>query len=130
MLQVKIENIGEMSVIACQGRLVRSEAAFKLRKAVLSQDHARVVVVDLSDVTAVEGGGLGMLWYLQSWAEGHAVQLKLFGPTASVKDRLAHTSPQAHFDVASLQEMMALLSEQEDAIYMAASAPTPLHRVA
>jgi hypothetical protein len=37
MLSVYIENIGEMAVIECAGRIVRSEAAFKLREAVNSQ---------------------------------------------------------------------------------------------
>jgi hypothetical protein len=36
MLSVHIDNIGEMAVIECEGRIVRSEAAFKLRAAVNS----------------------------------------------------------------------------------------------
>ncbi len=33
MLSVHIENIDELAVIECEGRIVRSEAAFKLREA-------------------------------------------------------------------------------------------------
>jgi hypothetical protein len=34
MRSVHIENIGDMAVIECEDRVVRSEAAFKLREAV------------------------------------------------------------------------------------------------
>ena len=37
MLGVHIENIGDMAVIECEGRIVRSEAASKLRAAVNSR---------------------------------------------------------------------------------------------
>jgi hypothetical protein len=35
MLDLGIKRIGELAIIECNGRIVRSEAAFKLRKAVL-----------------------------------------------------------------------------------------------
>src|ERR1700730_15282314 len=48
MLSVSIENIGDLAVIECEGRVVRSEAAFRLREAVTSQQDARIIVLDLS----------------------------------------------------------------------------------
>ena len=81
-LTVNIKNIGEMAVLECKGRIVRSEAAFKLRKAVTSQPNARVVVLDLSEVHAIHGGGLGMLWFLQQWAHDHNIQLSCSIPVA------------------------------------------------
>ena len=57
MLNVTVENIGELAVVECEGRIVQSEAAFKLRKAVTSQTDARIVVLELSEVHAIEGGG-------------------------------------------------------------------------
>jgi anti-anti-sigma regulatory factor len=59
MLSVHSENIGDLAVVECEGRVVRSEAAFKLREAVTSQRDARTIVLDLSEVHAIEGGGLG-----------------------------------------------------------------------
>ena len=44
MLSVHIENIGELAVIECEGRIVRSEAAFKLREAANSERDARIIV--------------------------------------------------------------------------------------
>ena len=68
MLNVTVDNMGELAVVECEGRLVQSEAAFKLRDAVTSQRYARIVVLELSEVHAIEGGGLGMLVFLQRWA--------------------------------------------------------------
>ena len=110
MLSVHIENIGKMAVIECEGRIVQSEAAFKLREAVNSQRDARLIVLDLSEVPAIEGGGLGMLLFLQRWAHDHDIRLKLFNPRQSVRDRLDHVSSMREFDIATLDEMMALLA--------------------
>jgi len=110
MLSIHIENIGEMAVIECEGRIVRSEAAFELRKAFNLQSDARIIVLDLSEVTAIEGGGLGMLVFLQRWANDHDIRLKLFNPRQSVRDRLEHASSMRGFDIATLDEMMALLA--------------------
>jgi anti-anti-sigma regulatory factor len=110
MLSVHTENIGEMAVIECEGRIVRSEAAFKLRNAVNLQSDARVIVLDLSEVTTIEGGGLGMLVFLQRWAIDHDIRLKLFNPRRLVRERLERASSIREFDIATLDEMMALLA--------------------
>jgi anti-anti-sigma regulatory factor len=112
MLNVGIENVGEMAVIECRGRIVRSEAAFKLREAVKSQSDAHTIVVDLSKVSAVEGGGLGMLVFLQRWAHDHDIRLRLFNPCKSVRARLKHANSFPEFDFASLDEVMALGTHQ------------------
>ena len=105
------EIIGDMTVIECEGRIVGSEAAFSLHNAVTSQPSSRTVVLDLSEVSTIEGSGLGMLCFLQSWAKEFGIQLKMFNPTYSVKNRLESTNAVAKFDIATLQEMMALLEE-------------------
>src|SRR5437867_10397316 len=87
MFSIHTDKIGDMAVVECEGRIVRSDAAFKLRDAVTSQTDANVVVLDLSEVYAVEGGGLGMLVFLQRWAQDHDVQLKLFNPSRSVREK-------------------------------------------
>jgi len=107
MLSVHTENIGEMAIIECGGRLVQAEAA--LRKAVQVQRHARIIVLDLSEVYALEGGGLGMLVFLQRWAQYHDIRLKLFNPRQSVRYSLAHADSTRQFDIATLDEMMAIL---------------------
>jgi anti-anti-sigma regulatory factor len=110
MLSVHIENIGELAVIECEGRIVRSEAALGLRGAVHSQRHVRIIVLDLSEVSAIEGEGLGMLVSLQGWAQDHDIRLKLFNPRQSVRYRLEHANSMRQFDIAALDEMMAILA--------------------
>lgn len=110
MLSVYIENIGEMAVIECEGRIVQSEDAFELRRVVTLQCDARIIVLDLSEVTVIAGGGLGMLVFLHRWAHDHGIRLKLFNPRQSVRDTLEHASSMRKFDIATLDEMMALLA--------------------
>ena len=110
MLSVHIENIGDMAVIECEGRIVQSEDAFKLREAVNLQADTLTIVLDLSEVSAIAGGGLGMLVFLQRWAQDHDIRLKLFNPRQSVRNTLEHASSMRGFDIATLDEMMALLA--------------------
>jgi anti-anti-sigma regulatory factor len=113
MLTVHVENLSDMAVVECKGRIVRSEAAFKLRKAVTSRRDARIIVLDLTEVPAIEGGGLGMLVFLQRWAQDHDIRLKLFDPRPSVRDRLERVSSLPKFDIATFDEMMTLLARTD-----------------
>jgi anti-anti-sigma factor len=110
MLNVTVENIGELAIVECEGRLVQGEAAFKLREAVTLQTGARIVVIDLSDVDAIEGGGLGMLVFLQRWARDHNIRFLLSEPSESVRNKLKRAKSFAEFYIATLDEMMALLA--------------------
>src|ERR1700723_2358329 len=101
MLSVYIDNIGEMAVIECAGRIARSDAVFRLRDAVKSQSEARIIVLDLSEVPLLEGGALGMLVFLQRWAQDHHIRLKLFNPRQAVRDRLEQVSSMQAFDIAT-----------------------------
>jgi anti-anti-sigma regulatory factor len=108
MFNIHVEVIGDIAVVQCEGRIVQSDAAYRLRDEILSQRNARVVVVELSEVDTIEGGGLGMLAFLQRWAHDHNIKLKLFNPSSSVQDRLDH-SWMPSLDVATTDEVIALL---------------------
>jgi anti-anti-sigma regulatory factor len=120
MLGVHIDKIGNMAVVECEGRIVRSESAFRLREAVISQLDAQIIVIDLSEVTAVEGGGLGMLVFLQRWTFDHDIQFKLFNPRTSVLNRLERANSMQEFDIATLHEMLALLESAQSRYTLAA----------
>lgn len=92
MLNVNVDHISDLAIVECEGRIVQSDAAFKLREAITSQRDARTVVLDLSEVSAIEGGGLGMLVCLQRWAQDHDIRFKLFNPSKFVRDRLKKAS--------------------------------------
>ena len=112
MQSVQVEHIGDMAIVACEGRIVRSDAAFRLRDAVTSQDDVRTIVLDLTDVRTIDGGGLGMLTALSRWAQDHDIQLKLFNPAGTVASRLASYNV-AQFDIATFSEMMDLVAHAE-----------------
>jgi anti-anti-sigma regulatory factor len=120
MLKVNIDNIGDLAIVECDGRIVQSDAAFKLRDAVTSQSDARTVVLELTEVHSLEGGGLGMLIFLQRWARDHDIRLKLFNPSKSVRERLARVNSFSNFDIATLDEMMALLGSADSRYALAA----------
>jgi anti-anti-sigma regulatory factor len=113
MLTVRIEILGDLSVVQCKGRMVRSEAVYKLRDAVMSQVDARVIVLDLSEVRAIEGGGVGMLVFLQRWAQDHDIRLKLLRPSLSVVDGLERHNAIRSFEIPSAREMMAILADAD-----------------
>ena len=70
-------------------------------------------MLDLSEVPAMEGGGLGMLMFLQRWAHDRDIRLKLYNPPQSVRERLEEVSSMREFDIATFDEMMALLAHAD-----------------
>jgi anti-anti-sigma regulatory factor len=96
---VNIDTLAEMAIVECAGRFVRNDAAFRLRDAVTSQTTARVVVLDLTQMNAIGGGGLGTLLLLQRWAQDHDIRFQLFNPSGPVLDKLNHVD----FEIATLE---------------------------
>jgi anti-anti-sigma regulatory factor len=110
MLNVTIAKLGDLAVVGCEGRLVERESSYKLREAVTSQTDARIVVLELSEVRAIGGGGLGMLVFLQRWAREHNIRFLLFHPSTSVQNKLKRARAIAEFYITTLEEMRALLA--------------------
>ena len=117
---INVDKVGDMAVVECEGRFVRSEEAFKLRDAVASQTDANVIVLDLTEMRAIGGGAIGVLVFLQRWCRDHNIRFKLFNPSRFVREKLQHTNSLSEFDIASLDEMMALLG-RADSRYALAS---------
>jgi anti-anti-sigma factor len=109
MHTIETEKIGDVAVVTCTGRLVQSDAAFELRDQVTNQDDARAIVIDLSDVTALGGGGLGMLAFLRVWAHDHNIDFKLFDPSAAVRERLESAGVNVEPEIVGMNEMLSLL---------------------
>lgn len=120
MFTIHVEALKNVTIIECEGRLVRSDAAFTLRNAVTTQSDVPIIVLDLTGVTAVEGGGLGMLLFLQCWARDHDLKLKLFNPSQMVLERIERASSLQPFDIATLDELMALVTRGEEPQRLAA----------
>ena len=77
MFNAQLVQAGSVTLIRCEGRLVRTVAAYALKNLVVAQGAAHTVVLDLGDVEALEGCGLGMLVFLHHWALDHGQQIKL-----------------------------------------------------
>jgi anti-anti-sigma regulatory factor len=120
MLAIQIEKLNDLSVVACRGRIVRSDAVFKLRDVVVTQADARIIALDLSEVEAIGGGGLGMLAFLQNWADEHHIQFKLFSPSRSVMETLESTRSVLAFEIATFHEMMNTLASSDRRYSLAA----------
>jgi anti-anti-sigma regulatory factor len=119
MLAIRVKNLGDLAVIECKGRIVRSDTVFKLRNVVQAQD-SNIIALDLSEVEAIGGGGLGMLAYLERWTRENNTQLKLFCPSKPVLEGLAQNRSIANFEIASFHEMMSILASS-DSQYSAAA---------
>ena len=78
------------------------------------------MVLDLSEVYALENAGLGILVFLQRWTLDHDICLKMFNPSRSVREKLEIASVMSDFDIVGLHEMMALLAQEDHSYALAA----------
>jgi anti-anti-sigma regulatory factor len=113
-LELSIDSIGDLAVVECEGTITRSEAAYKLRDAVTPLEDAPIIILDLSEVTMIDDIGLSAFVFLQQWAYRHRIQLKIFNPRWWVRESLVHASPIPEFDIASLDEIVALMADAKE----------------
>jgi hypothetical protein len=95
MLTLQTKRIGEVAVVECSGRIVQSDSAFALRNAVVLLEDAKYILLNFSGISAIEGGGLGMLMFLQQWAHDHNIHFEVVHATRSVSDRLDMANAQS-----------------------------------
>jgi anti-anti-sigma regulatory factor len=120
MMSIHVENIGDLAVIECKGRITRSDTVFKFRDTVLAQADSRIVTLDLSEVEAIGGGGLGMLAFLERWAREHDIRLKLYRPSKPVLEGLVQNRSILNFEIVSFHEMMSILAHSDSEYAIAA----------
>lgn len=119
MLAIRVESLPDLTVVECKGRIVNSDSVFKLRDYVMARTEP-TVVLDLSEVKAIGGGGLGMLVFLDRWARDHNLHLKLFSPSPEVVKGLAQNGSIEDFEIATFPEMMDIVSHADPHYSMAA----------
>src|SRR5258708_8507364 len=112
MLTVKTERAGDVVVVKCAGRIVRGQES-TLRNAVLSEKLARMFVLDLSDVEALDAGGLTLLVALHRWTEENRVHLTLANPRPFVHHILIRTPLHAIFDTSSFHHPFSVFAACE-----------------
>ena len=111
---VHSDNIKQLAEVECGGKIVGKEAAARLREAVVSRADAPIIVLDMTEVSAVEGAGLVMLLFLRRWASANNIQLKLFNPRRSLLLKIHRTGALSELDIATLDEVILLLSRLRD----------------
>jgi anti-anti-sigma factor len=115
-LQIKIEQAADVAVLQCVGRLVRGEPLHFLKQAVIGLKQPRIVVLDLSGVETVDGGGLGMLVFLHSWTRENAIQLKLTNPSGLVRYVLECTRLTRVLTISSMEDAVEILASSGSTI--------------
>lgn len=108
MLTVRSDRAGDVAVIKCAGRIVRGQEA-TLSGAVLAQKQARLIVLDLSEVDALDAGGLNLLVSLLGWTERNNIHLKLVNPQPFVHEMLTRTHLDWVLDVSTFHDALAVL---------------------
>jgi anti-anti-sigma factor len=112
-LYIKSEQTGDVAVLQCTGRIVRGEALRFLKCAVTGLHKPRVVVLDLSAVEMLDGGGLGMLVFLHRWTRDNGIQLKLVNPSEFVREMLDRTRLSCVFDISSVDDAVEILCRSQ-----------------
>lgn len=123
MFSVEVMQSTYVAVLQCKGRLVRSDAAYRLRGEVVAQASAQVLVLDFSEVTAVEGGGLGMLVFLQRWTGDNGIRLQLFNPSLPVLQNLLRAEAVCDFEIISPTSFLNLLGCYETQVAPSVALP-------
>jgi anti-anti-sigma factor len=108
-LHIKSEQTGDVAVLQCAGRIVRGEAIHSLKDAVVGLKQPRVVVLDLTGVEMLDGGGLGILVFLHRWTRDHDIQLKLVNPSSFVREMLDRTRLTCVFNISSVDDAVEIL---------------------
>jgi anti-anti-sigma factor len=108
-LQIRHEKSGDVVVLQCTGRIVRGNALYTLREAVTTQENVRIIVLDLSEVEMLDGGGLGMFVFLHNWTRGNGIQMKLVNPSSLVREMLDRTRLTCVFDISSVYDAVGIL---------------------
>ena len=124
-LKIDVQHTGDVAVVNCAGRIVRGEPAYNLKDAVISQGDARIIVLDLSDVEIIDGGGLGMLVLLRRWTKENGIQMKLVNPSHLVREMLERTHLTEVFEISSVDDALAILGcerQHREHSYAAAAA--------
>ena len=67
MLRVTKENREDELILRCFGRMVAGEETWNLYNAVITQRDKRLIVLDLTGVSRIDAGGLGVLVASKLW---------------------------------------------------------------
>jgi anti-anti-sigma factor len=99
MLTINVESISEVVVVRCSGRIVCGQETSLLCS--VMQQESRNVVLDLTEVDAIDAAGVGALLSLQA----AGVYLKLLDPSRPVREMLKVTRLNSIFEISESQSI-------------------------
>ena len=112
MLTVRVERAEDVAIVNVAGRIVRGQES-TLENAVLAEERARMIVLDLTEVDSLDAGGLNLLVSLHRWTESKGAHLRLVNPRPFVYEMLTRTHLDCVFDISSLSHALAVLGNCE-----------------
>ena len=109
MLTINVESNSEVVVLRCSGRIVCGHETALLCSAM--QQESRNVVVDLTEVDAIDAAGVGALLSLQA----AGVYLKLLNPSRQVREILKLTRLNSIFEICESQSIAETEQSMQEA---------------
>lgn len=97
MLTVTVQDSGEVVILRCRGRIVQGDETALLCSAV--RRESRNIVLDLTEVQAIDAAGIGALVLLQA----AGIYLRLMNPNPQVREVLKVTQLDSIFDICEFQ---------------------------
>ncbi len=117
MLKVHAKNLGTVTVLCLQGRIVNGETQ-NLRQAVRSLSEVSAVILDLARVTTVDAGGLGVMLELREQAKSKGIRFELMNVTKLVSRVLEVTRLDSVFQITAGVEFFPAISRNRRASVM------------
>jgi len=125
MLHVNVQALGAVVIFQCQGRIAMGDEKTIVRNAAHSHADASTLVLDLTQVTGIDAGGLGVLLGLRQWTRSNEIQLKLMNVPNTVQQVLEATKLDRVFEIYSEKGTLGLKSIDDMAPWSAPSLDQP-----
>lgn len=133
MLNFTIHKLGDTALFRCTGRFVAGETEAlteALQEAIRRHWRARIVVLDLAEITGVDAAGVGALISVRECALRSGIAFKLMNLRPRVEEVLELTNVRNAFEVCCVADMFELLCrairQTQPARSLPAEIPTPL----
>ena len=108
MLVVNIHNLENGVLLRCTGRIVAGEEVNILRSVAMAHSDRNQIVLDLANVSTLDGAGIGMLAFLQGRVRSNGLHLLIQNPNAHVRELLELTNLDSVIEVTPSDEFQQI----------------------
>ncbi len=112
-LKIQVECAQDVAVVNLSGRMVRGSALDEFQRRIEQLERVRVLVLDVSEVTQLDAGGLGTLLLVRRWAMQKSAKMKLVNPPVFFRRMLQTTHLTSVFEISSMKEAICILRSTE-----------------